>query len=81
MLYRAVIKQAAKDAFLLNSQRKYILKERDRALEFLKGGKDLEFACDVAKVSYQAIVRQMENLSSNNNENYKRIILEINKKI
>lgn len=70
LLFRAVLKQAAKDAFILKTSKK----NKKESLEFLKGGKDLEFVCDVADVDYDDLVDEMKNLSDVNNKNYEKIL-------
>lgn len=73
LLFRAVLKQAAKDAFILQTSKK----NKKEAFNFLKGGRDLELICDAANVSYEAIVMEMKNLSDTNNKNYKKILNKI----
>lgn len=77
LLFRAVIAQAAKDAFRYSSST--TRKNKDDALKFLNGGKDLELACDIADVNYNRIIYWMKNISKNNNLNYKRILGEVKK--
>lgn len=77
LLFKSVIKQAAKDAFLLHGSSLSTKKDKQNALKFLKGGRDLELACDIANVSYDKIIYWMRHLSDNNNLNYKQIEKEI----
>ena len=73
LLFRAVILQAARDAFLLNVSKK----DKETALEFLQGGRDLELACEIAQVNYDKIRFWMKNISENNNLNFYRIKGEV----
>lgn len=73
-LFRAVIRQAAKDAFILHNVSK---KNKKEAFEFLTGGMDLEFVCDICGADYDKITYLMKNLSKNNNINYIKIENEI----
>lgn len=72
-VYRAVIAQAAKDAFLLRPTKKIQQINKWRAELFLKGGSDLRFVCDVAEVSYHRIVDLMQHPEKSNNLNYQKI--------
>lgn len=73
-LFKAVVKQAARDAFLAQNISN---KNKNDALDFLMGGMDLELVCDLADVDYQKICEVMKNPSKNNNENYIKIENEI----
>lgn len=72
-VYKAVIAQAARDAFLLKPTKKEQEIEKWRAKLFLSGGSDLRFVCDVAEVSYFRIVELMQHPEKSNNLNYQRI--------
>lgn len=72
ILFRYVLMQAARDAFL-NGTIKLTRTDRDRALDFFKGGNDLRMVCDIAEVSYGYLVDQLRK-SKTNNEKYKLVI-------
>lgn len=69
LLFRAVIRQAARDAFL-----KAHPYWRDRARVFLSGGADLDFVCDIAYVDAAKIKRLMKSLSADDKQNFKRFV-------
>lgn len=75
LLFKAVLMRAARDAFLSNVSQK----DKQNALEFLTGGRDLDLACDIAGVDVEDIKYYMKNLSPNNNTNYKRILRVVKK--
>ena len=55
-LFKAVLAQAANDAFLNNGKTKYERLMKSYALVFFEGGEDLREVCDLADVSYARIV-------------------------
>ena len=77
ILFRYVLVQAARDAFLKGSI-KLSRTERDRAIDFFKGGNDLRMVCDIAEVSYGHLLDQIRK-SKTNNEKYKLVMDMIKK--
>ena len=73
-LFKAVLAQAAHDAFINRKTTKEAKLNRDRARCFLSGGADLRQVCDIAEVSYARIVEVMGKISKSNNFNYKRLM-------
>ena len=76
-LFRAVLMQAAKDAFILHGSSLSTINDKKSASMFLKGGEDLQIVCDIACVDERKITNIMKNLSKNNNTNFLRIKNEI----
>lgn len=80
-LFRAVIRQAAKDAFGVSSTatNKDFYKEQARI--FLSGSKDLRSICELAEINQNDIINIMKSLNDSDFMNYKRIENVLNKKL
>lgn len=73
-LFKAVLRQAAQDAFLVRSltSGKAVL-NRESALCFFQGGEDLSMVCDLADVDYEGILKIVRNPETSPNEKYRKI--------
>lgn len=72
LLFRAVIRQAAKDAFGISSTSAPTRFEKDKARLFLSGNKDLKTVCEIAEVNRKEIVDIMKS-TIDEKEKYKKI--------
>lgn len=73
-LFKAVLRQAAQDAFLARSPTsgKAVL-NRESALCFFQGGEDLSMICDFAGVEYGAIRRIVQKTDISPSQKYLKI--------
>lgn len=76
-LFRAVLMQAAKDAYMTKSKRPSKIKERDEALNFFKNMPDLKIICSLAGADFEGIWAITNKNIGKNKEKYNKIILYI----
>ena len=76
-LFRAVLAQAAKDAYLMNTKKVRPVKMRQEALHFFEGGIDLKIVCALADADIEEIMRVVRENKSTKKEKYDKIILSI----
>ena len=80
-LFRAVLAQAARDAYVMTPRNIRHFKMRREALLFFEGGMDLKIICILADADFEAIMRAVRENKSTKKEKYDKIILGIFKNV
>lgn len=74
LLFKAVLLQAAQDAFLIRSPTSGQSRlNRESALCFLSGGEDLSTVCDFAGVDYAAVRRIAADSETSSSNKYMKV--------
>jgi hypothetical protein len=80
-LFRAVLVQAARDAYVMTPRSIRHVKMRRDALHFFEGGIDLKIICILADADFEEILRVVRENKTTKKEKYDKIILGIFKNV